>query len=232
MASDPPQTGVDDATKTVVAVKAAKAAAVAKKAAKAAEAAKTAEAAKAVEASKAGGNQMTPEAFAQMQEQIKTLTQGLLTAVKENAALRLQISEPSILNLQHSQHEEENHREESESSEEESQNRKRNSKPPLEKPSHELGVILKMQNQIERLMKHVKAQAPATVEELVQNTDSPFTSEVMGRPLPRKFKMPQLETFNGSTALLDHLETGVLEHGLTNSLPGVYVVSKSLARTL
>ncbi|XP_058211651.1 uncharacterized protein LOC131323829 [Rhododendron vialii] len=29
----------------------------------------------------------------------------------------------------------------------------------------------------------------------------------MGRPLPRKFKMPQLETFNGSTDPLDHLET-------------------------
>ncbi|XP_058191454.1 uncharacterized protein LOC131308534 [Rhododendron vialii] len=29
----------------------------------------------------------------------------------------------------------------------------------------------------------------------------------MGLPLPRKFKMPQLETFNGSTDRLDHLET-------------------------
>ncbi|XP_058185735.1 uncharacterized protein LOC131302961 [Rhododendron vialii] len=56
-------------------------------------------------------------------------------------------------------------------------------------------------------MKHVKAQTPTTVEELVQNTDSPFTPEVMRRPLPRKFKMPQLETFNGSTDPLDHLET-------------------------
>lgn len=38
-----------------------------------------------------------------------------------------------------------------------------------------------------------------TVEELVQNTDSPFTAEIMRVPLPRKFKMSQLETFNGST---------------------------------
>ncbi|KAI8550437.1 hypothetical protein RHMOL_Rhmol06G0106800 [Rhododendron molle] len=172
MASEPPpppQTGVDDATKTTAAVKAAKAAetakavraakatAVAEKAAKAAKAAIAAEAAKAAEASKTGGDQMTPEAFAQMQELIKTLTQGLQTAIQEKADLHRQISEPSILNLQHSQHEEENHREESESSEEESQDRKRNSKLPLEKPPHELGVILKMQDQIEGLMKHVKA---------------------------------------------------------------------------
>ncbi|XP_058185743.1 uncharacterized protein LOC131302968 [Rhododendron vialii] len=45
------------------------------------------------------------------------------------------------------------------------------------------------------------------VEELVQNTDSPFTPEVMELLLPRKFKMPQLETFNGSADPLDHLET-------------------------
>ncbi|XP_058189287.1 uncharacterized protein LOC131306875 [Rhododendron vialii] len=64
-----------------------------------------------------------------------------------------------------------------------------------------------MQDQIDGLMKHIKAQTPAMVEELVQDTDSPFTSEVMRLPLPRKFKMPQLETFNGSTDPLDHLET-------------------------
>ncbi|KAI8568212.1 hypothetical protein RHMOL_Rhmol02G0180400 [Rhododendron molle] len=130
MASDPPQTGVDDAAKTAAAVKAAKAAetakaakaakaaAVAEKAAKTAEGAKAAEAAKAAEEanaaglSKTGGDQITPEAFAQMLEQIKTLTQGLQNAMQKNAALRLQISEPSILNLQHSQHDEENHKEE------------------------------------------------------------------------------------------------------------------------
>ncbi|XP_058202884.1 uncharacterized protein LOC131317343 [Rhododendron vialii] len=64
-----------------------------------------------------------------------------------------------------------------------------------------------MQDQIEGLIKHIKAQTPAMVEELVQNTNSPFTAEVMGLPLPRKFKMLQLETFNGSMDPLDHLET-------------------------
>ncbi|XP_058189394.1 uncharacterized protein LOC131306978 [Rhododendron vialii] len=97
--------------------------------------------------------------------------------------------------------------EEGESSEKESQNQRKHGRPPLEKSSLEQEMMLKMQNQIEGLMKHVKAQTPATVEELVQNTDSPFTPEVMGCPLPRKFKMPQLETFNGSTDPLDHLET-------------------------
>ncbi|XP_058215768.1 uncharacterized protein LOC131326877 [Rhododendron vialii] len=97
--------------------------------------------------------------------------------------------------------------EEGESSEKESQNQRKYGNPLLEKSPHEQGMIVKMQNQIEGLMKHVKAQTPATVEELVQNTDSPFTPEVMRRLLPRKFKMLQLETFNGATDPLDHLET-------------------------
>ncbi|XP_058211619.1 uncharacterized protein LOC131323795 [Rhododendron vialii] len=102
---------------------------------------------------------------------------------------------------------EEDDREDAESSEKESQNRKKHGKPLLEKQPQEQETLLKMQDQIDGLMKHIKAQTPATVEELVQNTDSPFTSKVMGLPLPRKFKMSQLETFNGSTDPLDHLET-------------------------
>ncbi|XP_058189301.1 uncharacterized protein LOC131306889 [Rhododendron vialii] len=167
MASNPPKTGDDDATKAAAAAKGAKA-----KAAVAAEkAAKVADAAKVAAANKTGGDQMTLEAFAQIRQ------------------------------------EEEDDREEGESSEKESQNRRKHDKPPLEKPPHEQDALLKMQDQIEGLMKHIKAQTPATVEELVQNTNSPFTPEVMGLPLPRKFKMPQLETFNGSTDPFDHLET-------------------------
>ncbi|XP_058192108.1 uncharacterized protein LOC131309503 [Rhododendron vialii] len=211
MASDPPQMGVNDATKAADAAKTAKAAEIAKatKAAKAAaaKAAKTTEAARAAAMNKPGGDHMTPEAFVQMQEQIKTLTQGLQAAMQENADLRKQISEPSISNQRHSERPEEDDRDDAESSEKESQNRRKHDKPPLEKQPHEQEALLKMQDQIDGLMKHIKAQTPATVEEIVQNTDSPFTSEVMGLPLPRKFKMPQLETFNGSTDPLDHLET-------------------------
>lgn len=64
-----------------------------------------------------------------------------------------------------------------------------------------------MKAQIESLAKQVKGKAPTTVEELVQNTDSPFTPEVMREPLPQKFKMPHIDTFIGSTDPLDHLET-------------------------
>ncbi|KAH7845095.1 hypothetical protein Vadar_016210 [Vaccinium darrowii] len=64
-----------------------------------------------------------------------------------------------------------------------------------------------MKAQIENLAKQVKGKAPTMVEELMQNTNSPFTPEVMSKPLLWKFKMPHIDTFSGSTDPLDHLET-------------------------
>ncbi|KAI8535804.1 hypothetical protein RHMOL_Rhmol10G0202500 [Rhododendron molle] len=213
MAADPPQMGVDDAAaKAAEAAEATKAAMVAEaakvaKSAAAENAAKAVEAAKAAATSKTRGAKITPEAFANMQKQIKTLTQGLQTMMQENANLRKQISESSILNFRHSRHEEDDDKEEGESNERESQNRRKHSKPPQERPPHEQEVLFKMQDQIEGLIKHIKPQTLATVEELVQTTDSPFTLEVMRLPLSKKFNIPQLETFNVSMDSLDHLET-------------------------
>ena len=45
------------------------------------------------------------------------------------------------------------------------------------------------------------------MDALVQQTESPFTGEVLHFPLPAKFKMPQVETFNGTKDLVDHLNT-------------------------
>ena len=42
---------------------------------------------------------------------------------------------------------------------------------------------------------------------LVQQTESPFTVEVLHFPLPAKFRMPQIETFNVMKDLIDHLNT-------------------------
>ena len=37
--------------------------------------------------------------------------------------------------------------------------------------------------------------------------DSPFTTEVLNRPLPPKFHLPQLESYDGSRDPLDHIES-------------------------
>ena len=51
----------------------------------------------------------------------------------------------------------------------------------------------------------VRARAPDTMDTLVQQTESPFTAEVLHFPLPTKFMMPQVEVFDGAKDPVDHL---------------------------
>ena len=53
----------------------------------------------------------------------------------------------------------------------------------------------------------VRGCAPDTMDTLVQQTESPFTAEVLHFPLPAKFKMPQVEAFDGVRDPVDHLNT-------------------------
>uniref|UniRef100_A0A2N9FAL0 Retrotransposon gag domain-containing protein n=1 Tax=Fagus sylvatica TaxID=28930 RepID=A0A2N9FAL0_FAGSY len=53
----------------------------------------------------------------------------------------------------------------------------------------------------------VKGKDTKNLDCLVHKTDSPFTGDVVSYPLPYKFCMPQLESFDGSKDPLDHLES-------------------------
>ena len=53
----------------------------------------------------------------------------------------------------------------------------------------------------------VKGRAPNSMDTLVQQTESPFTTEVLHFPLPAKFRMSQIEAFDGEKDLVDHLNT-------------------------
>ena len=51
----------------------------------------------------------------------------------------------------------------------------------------------------------VRGRAPDTMDTLVQQTESPITAEVLHFPLPAKFRMPQVEAFDGVKDPVDHL---------------------------
>ena len=53
----------------------------------------------------------------------------------------------------------------------------------------------------------VKGRAPVSTDALVQQTESPFKVEVLHFPLPAKFRMPQIETFDETKDPVDHLNT-------------------------
>ena len=53
----------------------------------------------------------------------------------------------------------------------------------------------------------VKGRAPVSMDALVQQTESPFTTEVLHFLLPPKFRMSQIETFDRTKDPIYHLNT-------------------------
>ena len=64
-----------------------------------------------------------------------------------------------------------------------------------------------LQQKLSRVKEVVRGRAPDTMDTLVQQTESPFTAEVLHFPLPAKFRMPQVEAFDGVKDQVDHLNT-------------------------
>ena len=64
-----------------------------------------------------------------------------------------------------------------------------------------------LQQVLSRVKEVVRGRASDTMDTLVQQTESPFTAEVLHFPLPAKFRMPQVEAFDGVRDPVDHLNT-------------------------
>ena len=56
-------------------------------------------------------------------------------------------------------------------------------------------------------MNALKGRVSNDLDDLVNRTDSPFTAPVNSFPLPSKFRMPQIDSYDGVRDPLDHLET-------------------------
>ena len=57
------------------------------------------------------------------------------------------------------------------------------------------------------MMNAFRGQVSSDLDELVHRMDSPFTASITSFPIPSKFCMPQVEAYDGSKDLLDHLES-------------------------
>ena len=60
---------------------------------------------------------------------------------------------------------------------------------------------------MEVIMNAFKGQVSSDLDDLVNQTDSSFTALVNSFPLPHKFHMPQIDSYDGVKDPLDHLET-------------------------
>ena len=64
-----------------------------------------------------------------------------------------------------------------------------------------------IQQELGHMKEAVKGRALVSMDALVQQTESPFTAGVLHFPFPEKFRMPQVETFDGMKDPIDHLNT-------------------------
>ena len=64
-----------------------------------------------------------------------------------------------------------------------------------------------LQQELSRMKEVIKGRTPDAMDTLMQQTESPFTAEVLRYPLPAKFRMPQVEAFDGVKDPVDHLNT-------------------------
>ena len=64
-----------------------------------------------------------------------------------------------------------------------------------------------IQQELSYMKEVVKGRALDSMDTLVQQTESPFKVEVLHFPLPTKFRMPQIEAFDGAKDPVDHLNT-------------------------
>ena len=67
--------------------------------------------------------------------------------------------------------------------------------------------IQAMKEQMEVMMNVLKGRVSSDLDDLVNRTDSPFTTFVNSFPLPHKFCMPHIDSYDGVKDPLNHLKT-------------------------
>ena len=68
-------------------------------------------------------------------------------------------------------------------------------------------LLREVMREIDELRNALKEKTDRSVDKMVRATDSPFTTAVLECPVPSKFRLPQLEPFDGLKDPQDHLNT-------------------------
>ena len=84
-----------------------------------------------------------------------------------------------------------------------------------------------MKEMMDFMMNALKVRVSNDLDELVHRMDSPFTAPVTSCPFPTKFRMPQIEAYDGLKDPLDQLESfknfmhlqGVLDEIICRAFP-------------
>ena len=68
-------------------------------------------------------------------------------------------------------------------------------------------LLKEMRKEMDELRDAIRGKTDQSLDRIVRKMDSPFTVAVQECPVPSKFRLPQLEPFDGLKDPLDHLNT-------------------------
>ena len=90
--------------------------------------------------------------------------------------------------------------------------------------------LREMRKEMDELRSAIKERTDRSVDKMVRATDSPFTAVVLECLVPSKFRLPQLEPFDGLKDPQDHLNTFKTTLGLQQ--PPNEIMCRSFLTTL
>jgi len=91
-------------------------------------------------------------------------------------------------------------------------------------------LLREMRKEMDELRNAIREKTDQSLDRTVRKTDSPFTMAVQECPVPSKFRLPQLEPFDGLKDPLDHLNTFKTTLGLPQ--PPDEILCRSFPTTL
>ena len=150
-----------------------------------------------------------------LERQVQTLIATVERLTKQNHVLEEQLHQKNVVmdtqeEDQKGTNVERRNQEESEGSNAPSRpERQDTSRPSITDtvPPHIVTEMQMMKELMDFMMNALRGQVSSDLNDLVHRTDSPFTVFVTSFPLPPKFRMPQMENYDGSKDPLDHLES-------------------------
>ena len=67
-------------------------------------------------------------------------------------------------------------------------------------------MMKNMRKELNEVKNAMKGKTTMNLDGMIRRIDSPFTTSVLEYPLPPKFRLPQLEVYDGTKDPLDHIE--------------------------
>ena len=143
--------------------------------------------------------------FAALAQQIQALAATVEELTKQNQEMKLQLQQ-------------EEHRSKGNPEDEGDSHRRSDRRKPTSPDEQNSDLLREMRKEMDELRSAIKEKTDRSLNRLVRVTDSPFTTVVLEFPVPSKFWLPQLESFDRLKDPQDHLNTFKTMLGLQQPL--------------